>query len=169
MAARIARLAGLDGDSVAEFARAGLHHDDGKHRRTWQAFVGGSMAAPLAKSRPGHRPALVADGYRHEVGSLHAMGIADRPQGDLAAHLVAAHHGRLSGAADPSVVGDRDRTPLENLDLIVRASRNRDRLVRRHGHWGLAWLEALFRSADRAVSAGIERAEADATSLEDAA
>lgn len=128
-------------------------HDAGKRRRIWQDAVGGSADNPLGKSGGRMRP--VAAGYRHEFGSLreflsfHAGN--DRDVADLAAHLIAAHHGRgrphfPKGGFDPD---SRSESPRVAADAIRRFTR----LQRKYGYWQLAYIESLLRCADALASA----------------
>lgn len=137
-------------------------HDVGKARANWQDGVGAPRKGrPYAKSA-GRGPGM--RGYRHEFGSLRdalykqevataLAGLSDQHR-DLALHLIASHHGR----ARPSI-------PAEDEEEIFPAVLNEDalqaairyvRLQRRWGPWGLAWLEALFRSVDATVSRRLE-------------
>lgn len=143
----------------AELARvlviAGRLHDEGKQVERWQrAFHVPKPQRPLAKStRAPNVHAL--GGYRHELGSLPfverdpeflALNEADR---DLVLHLVAAHHGR----ARPVLPTDGAEEPPALLKVRAREIALRfDRLSRRFGPWGLAWLEALLRAADQRAS-----------------
>lgn len=112
-----------------------------------------------------------ASGYppkgRHELLSVRMAESApqllpeDVDMRDLVLHLVASHHGHCRPFA-PVVEDDRGAdakfdlcahhtrwsrpTGLEMLDSGV--SDRYWRLVRRHGWWGLAWLETLVRLAD---------------------
>jgi CRISPR-associated endonuclease/helicase Cas3 len=128
-------------------------HDAGKRRRIWQDAVGGSVDNPLGKSGGRMRP--IAAGYRHEFGSLREFLSADAANDedvvDLAAHLIAAHHGRgrphfPKGGFDPEA---RAASPEIAMDAVRRFTR----LQRRYGHWRLAWLENLLRCADALASA----------------
>ena len=64
---------------------------------------------------------------------------------NLALHLVAAHHGR----ARPVLPVDGAEEPPTRLRERAREVALRyERLSRRFGPWGLAWLESLLRAAD---------------------
>lgn len=146
-AARLAQHLTLPESEQEALARAGLAHDLGKRRRVWQRSIKCFKEPPLAKgpmqpSELGH--------YRHELGSLHDGdfgGLGDEAK-DLALHVIAAHHGR----ARPhfSVVESYDpELPDEVVAALVREVPLRfDRLQRRYGRWGLAWLESILRAAD---------------------
>lgn len=137
-------------------------HDAGKARKVWQDGVGAPIdKRPLAKSDrrgPGVR------GYRHEFGSLRdalykkevataLAGLSDEHR-DLALHLIASHHGR----ARPSILAEDEEEifPAVLEQDALEAAIRYVRLQRRWGPWGLAWLEALFRSVDAAVSRRFE-------------
>jgi CRISPR-associated endonuclease/helicase Cas3 len=99
--------------------------------------------------------------YRHELGSLHDgdfTGLNDS-EAELALHVVAAHHGR--GRPHFPVVESFDPQVQEaRVAAIVREVPLRfDRLQRRYGRWGLAWLESLLRAADVLASGADEVAE----------
>jgi CRISPR-associated endonuclease/helicase Cas3 len=146
-------------DLPADLARvlgiAARLHDEGKQVERWQrAFHVPKNQRPLAKSTRAPNVSALG-GYRHELGSLSfverdseflALNTADR---DLALHLVAAHHGR----ARPVLPTDGAEEPPALLKLRAREVALRfDRLSRRFGPWGLAWLEALLRAADQRAS-----------------
>ncbi len=132
-------------------------HDHGKRREFWQRAVGGTLDHPLAKS--GGRMRRIAADYRHEFGSLREFlaanaGGADCDTLDLAAHLIAAHHGRArphfpKGGFDPD---DRAASPGIAIESIRRFAR----LQRKYGHWHLAYLENLLRCADARASSDDE-------------
>ena len=97
-----------------------------------------------------------SSGYRHEFGSLREFvdaqtGKVDTEILDLAAHLIATHHGRArphfpKGGSDPDA---RARSP----EIAVDSMRRFARLQRQYGYWRLAWLENLLRCADALGSA----------------
>jgi CRISPR-associated endonuclease/helicase Cas3 len=93
-------------------------------------------------------------GWRHEVASL-----AMRPEADdLVRYLVGAHHGRgrpwLPAAPDVTLWRQAGGAHWPTLA---------QRMTQRHGHWGLAYLEAIVRLADWARSAA-EQNEVDSES-----
>lgn len=144
---RLARCLALSEPEHTALARAGRAHDLGKRRRVWQRSIKRFKEPPLAKgpmqpSELGH--------YRHELGSLHDgdfSGLSDEAK-DLALHAVAAHHGR----ARPHfpVVESYDPELREDVvtALVHEVPLRFDRLQRRYGRWGLAWLESILRAAD---------------------
>ena len=146
-AARLAEHLGLPDEQRSALSRAGLAHDLGKQRRVWQRSIKRFKDPPLAKGPM--QPAELGH-YRHELGSLHDGDFNDLSENakDLALHAIAAHHGRarphfpLIESFDPEL---RD----EAVAALVREVPLRfDRLQRRYGRWGLAWLESILRAAD---------------------
>ncbi len=146
-AIRLAGCLGLPDDQRNALARAGLAHDLGKRRRVWQRSIKRFKEPPLAKGPM--QPSALGH-YRHELGSLHDGDFRDLNDEakDLALHAVAAHHGR----ARPHfpVVESYDPELKENVvaALVREVPLRFDRLQRRYGRWGLAWLESILRAAD---------------------
>ena len=148
----------LEAPIAAALQLAAKRHDCGKNRVIWQDAVGGSMENPLAKSSGRMRP--IAGNYRHEFGSLREFRDGHRENldpeiFDLAAHLIATHHGRArphfpKGGFDPKA---RTKSP----DIATEAMRRFARLQRKYGYWRLAWLENLLRCADALASAENDR------------
>jgi CRISPR-associated endonuclease/helicase Cas3 len=109
---------------------------------------------PLAKS--GGRIGHIDGDYRHEFGSLRKFIDCNAAKCnaeifDLAAHLIAAHHGRgrphfPKGGFDPDA---SNKSP----EIGVEVMRRFGRLQRQYGYWRLAWLENLLRCADALASA----------------
>jgi CRISPR-associated endonuclease/helicase Cas3 len=119
--------------------------------------------------------AMYPRGFRHEMLSVqlieHLNLAAEIEHRDLLLHLVAAHHGHarpfapvcIDDATDAEqltvnlkhgVVDGNTRqqfTPAHRLDSGI-AERFWE-LTRKHGWWGLAWLEAILRLADQQASA----------------
>jgi CRISPR-associated endonuclease/helicase Cas3 len=155
-ASTIADALGLAPEKKALICAAAGFHDAGKARELWQNAMNASRddGRPYAKTTGGAAPRTLA-GYRHEFGSLAdaatnpeiaALSGEDR---DLALHLIAAHHGR----ARPSIFAfDPDEAPSRSLLLAQDVALRYARLQRMWGTWGLAWWEALVRSADWAAS-----------------
>lgn len=133
-------------------------HDRGKQRELWQRSIGNPNPTNwLAKS--GGRSAFRTS-YRHEFGSLSDSGIdpafcqLTEEMQDLVLHLIAAHHGR----GRPHFFADETFDPLPGIDAIsqqhaIETPHRFDRLQRRYGRWGLAFLESLLRAADWEASA----------------
>lgn len=130
-------------------------HDEGKRAALWQrAFNVPDFKHVYAKT-PGPIKYALLNGYRHEFGSLGVPVVQRKLHEqlefrDLGFHEIAAHHGfarpviGINGCEDspPSVLEARAR------EVAVRFAR----LQREWGPWGLAWIEALFRSADQQAS-----------------
>jgi CRISPR-associated endonuclease/helicase Cas3 len=143
-------------DAYAEMlgTAAGLH-DEGKRARRWQRAFNAAGDGDYAKA-PGPINTALLDGYRHEFGSVAtARGNArlERLSGDLqdlALHLIAAHH----GFARPiiSTAGCEDAPPSALAARAREVALRFARLQKRWGPWGLAWWEALLRSADQQAS-----------------
>jgi CRISPR-associated endonuclease/helicase Cas3 len=146
-AARITRCLALPEDEQRALASAGRAHDLGKRRRVWQRSIKRFKEPPLAKgpmqpSDLGH--------YRHELGSLHDADFRTLSEDakDLALHAIAAHHGRARPhfprveCYDPELRDDVVAALVREVPLRF------DRLQRRYGRWGLAWLETILRAAD---------------------
>jgi CRISPR-associated endonuclease/helicase Cas3 len=157
-AIRLARSLALPEPEQQALARAARAHDLGKRRAVWQRSIKRFSEPPLAKgpmqpSKLGH--------YRHELGSLHDAdfsGLSGDAK-DLARHVVAAHHGR----ARPHFPAVESYDPELREDVVAALVREvplrLDRLQRRFGRWGLAWLESILRAADVLGSEDEEVAE----------
>lgn len=153
---------GFPADLADTLIRSMAVHDSGKARAIWQDGVGAPRnGRPYAKSA-GRGPG--ARGYRHEFGSLRdalykeevattLAGLRDEHR-DLALHLIASHHGR----ARPSIPAEDEEEILPAVldEDALQAAIRYVRLQRRWGAWGLAWLEAVFRSVDATVSRRFE-------------
>lgn len=157
-AARLAERLELPESEQKALARAGRAHDLGKQRRVWQRSIKCYEEPWLAKG-----PMQPADlgRYRHELGSLHDgdfNGLSAEAR-ELALHVVAAHHGR----ARPHFPAIESFDPEVRDDLVAALVRDVplrfDRLQRRYGRWGLAWLESILRAADVLGSEDQEVAE----------
>jgi CRISPR-associated endonuclease/helicase Cas3 len=131
---------------------------EGEKRRAAQRSIKRFKEPPLAKgpmqpSDLGH--------YRHELGSLHdaEFGTLSEDAKDLALHATAAHHGR----ARPHFPRVESYDPELRDDIVAALVREVplrfDRLQRRYGRWGLAWLESILRAADVLGSEEDELAE----------
>ncbi|MGH9631864.1 MAG: type I-G CRISPR-associated helicase/endonuclease Cas3g [Bryobacteraceae bacterium] len=109
-------------------------------------------------------------GFRHELLSLliaeASNGVNALPQRDLVLHLIASHHGYCRPFAP--VVDDAAPREISCEGVGLSAGQRRERaahrldsgvadrfwaLIRKHGWWGLAYLEAVLRLADWAQSA----------------
>lgn len=161
-AQRLARGLQLPESKATMLATAAFAHDAGKARQLWQdAMNAAAEGRPFAKTTGGAAPRALA-GYRHEFGSLGDILEQDLFSGlklnerELALHLVAAHHGRCRPVVNAS---DPERTPAHSRHLAQETAIRYIQLERIWGTWGLAWWEAMLRSADWAASA---RANKDA-------
>ena len=155
LAADLTRRLGLDDRAARVFEWAARWHDAGKARPVWQLAAGnGNGSPPVAKCERMNVKKL--DGYRHELGSL-LDAVTELPldftqdERDLALHLIAAHHGWArphfpKRTFDKSACRRSERAALE-------CARRLGRLQQRYGAWELAYLEAIFRSADAIASA----------------
>jgi CRISPR-associated endonuclease/helicase Cas3 len=146
-ASRLAQCLALSESERNALARAGRTHDLGKQRRVWQRSIKRFKEPPLAKGPM--QPAELCH-YRHELGSLHDgdfSGLSEEAK-DLALHAIAAHHGRarphfpVVESYDPELKDDVVAALVREVPLRF------DRLQRRYGRWGLAWLESILRAAD---------------------
>ena len=150
---------------------AARFHDLGKLRRAWQRGIGNDDYPVKAYAKSGllpdgskMRPREITEYYRHEFGSLTDIldegkefkrQLEQQPEEvrDLVLHLIAAHHGRARPHFDLDEGFDSER-PRSHADRISsEVPRRFARLQRRHGRWGLAYIESLLRAADYAASA----------------
>lgn len=157
-AARLVRCLDLPEPEQQALACAGGAHDLGKRRRVWQRSIRRFTDPPLAKGPM--RPAELGH-YRHELGSLHDGDFSRLSEAarDLALHAVAAHHGRARPHFPRIESVDPELSDAVVAALVREVSLRFDRLQRRYGRWGLAWLESLLRAADVLGSEGDEVAQ----------
>ncbi len=150
-AARLAERLNLPAEVCEALARAGREHDLGKKRRVWQRSIKRFMGPPLAK---GPMQPSVLGHYRHELGSLHDGDFRDLDDEskDLALHVVAAHHGRARPHFPLAESYDPELSDIVVEALVSEVPLRFDRLQRRYGRWGLAWLESILRAADALAS-----------------
>lgn len=183
-AAAVARNIGVPADLVAITARAGRFHDVGKADARFQQWLDphGEAEGLVAKSRRPRaawtRDRIAAgwpEGGRHEALSgrlvrawLDELSGDARPAGiaaDLLIHLVVSHHGWGRPVVLPVVDRHCGEAAFELEGIGVKASgdlsaidwdqpRRFRRLCEHYGHWGLAFLEAVVRQSDHAVSGG---------------
>jgi CRISPR-associated endonuclease/helicase Cas3 len=154
-AAITARALDLPSEKFRVLELAARLHDMGKNRELWQdAMNADRTGRPFAKTTGGATPGSLG-GYRHEFGSLAdalkdaevaALAPEDR---DLVLHLIASHHGHCRPDILPL---DPNAPPSASIQLANEAILRYARLQRAWGPWGLAWWEALLRSADWSAS-----------------
>ena len=126
--------------NISDIMERGLyHHDDGKDTRIWRTAAG-ATSVPLAKSSK-FNPGII-QGFRHELAST---ALLEEHEG-LLPHLVAAHHGHArpyfkKNAPDPD---NRERCEV----TMQEREQEFQILQERWGFWGLAFLEACFKSWD---------------------
>ena len=163
VAADLARQLGMGDRLLRIFEWAGGHHDLGKARPVWQRAAGNRDGGhALAKSD--HFRGRALDGYRHELGSLLDSEKCLPPEftseeRDLALHLIAAHHG-WARPHFPSRAFDKSAY-FRSEPAALECARRFGRLQRIHGPWRLAYLEAVFHSAD-AIASGDQTEPANA-------
>lgn len=134
-------------------------HDEGKRAWTWQRAFGVTRVEfergeIFGKTKRRFTRQLLND-YRHELGSLPYAERDPRVAAltphhrDLCLHLIAAHH----GYARPILRTTGAEGPPSSLQACAQEVALRfTRLERALGPWGLAWWEALLRSADARAS-----------------
>lgn len=158
-AARLAQRLGLPEHEQMALACAGRAHDLGKRRRVWQRSIRCfNFEEPLAKGPM--RPSELGR-YRHELGSLNDgdfSGLNEEAK-DLALHAIAAHHGRARPHFPTIECYDPELRDDVVAALVREVPLRFDRLQRRYGRWGLAWLESILRAADVLGSEDEEVAE----------
>ena len=129
-------------------------HDKGKAARTWQRAFSAPADGVYAKTIGPVRVKLL-DHYRHELGSLPDADRDPEVQSmpvdlrDLVLHLIGTHH----GYGRPTISASGCDAPPAVMESRVREVALRFlRLQEQWGPWGLAWLEAVLRSADQLAS-----------------
>ena len=156
---RLIKSLGITGDIGNAIVLAARLHDEGKRTANWQRAFSADTDGIYAKTKGPFLRNVLA-GYRHEFGSLvyverdNTFKALPDEMKDLVLHLVAAHHGRArpvietAGCEDapPSLLDARAR------DVALRFAR----LQKRFGPWGLAWLEAILRTADQQASRDLD-------------
>ena len=129
---------------------AAAHHDVGKQDARWQTALGNTnLGVPLAKSRRSVFDVRLNDGYRHELGSV---VILDSQLSPLERHLIAAHH----GWARPGF-SEKARAKAGSASVADQIAQSFAHLNARFGLWGVAYLEALVKSADVLAELDAER------------
>jgi len=161
-ALELAARMGLNPELTELLTVAAAVHDEGKRAPRWQrAFNSTRLPDGIYAKTLGPINFQLLDHYRHEFGSLKYAAENERLQRlspelrELALHLIASHHGfarpviRTDGCDDapPSVLRER------SMEVALRFSQ----LQKQWGVWGLAWWEALLRSADYQASEANEK------------
>lgn len=162
--------------------QAWLH---GSELKALAAIAKGELLAKSGHDQSGRQSGSIYGyprGARHEFVSVRlfeSAGLADDDLGDLARFLIGTHHGR--GRPFPPVMDDPDPVdvtmPRNGKSITVSSDHGLYRLdggwidlfwrmVRRHGWWGIAYLEALLITADRTVSAQEQSQVAEADESE---
>ena len=153
----------LDAEIALSLKWAARWHDLGKNRELWQRSIGNPEYPQkcLAKSGRGMMQTHLGH-YRHELGSLidaekkTEFASLSPEAKDLTLHLIATHHGRARPHFPQKEIFDPNN-PLPKAEKIADETPLRfERLQRRYGRWGLAYLESLLRAADYAASAGLK-------------
>ena len=173
-AERYARALNLGDEIAHDLNLAGRYHDIGKADTRFQMMLAGgdpiSYAAreePLAKSitpvtqRSGYPPHM-----RHEAASVALLqsdpdALKDARDPDLVLHLIAAHHGYARPL--PQIIPDYNSqtvcyermqidSDLASTPAAMETASRFDKMIRRYGIYGLAWLEAILRLADHRQS-----------------
>lgn len=138
---------------------AAKYHDLGKNRRCWQSGLGNpAPATPLAKYPAGRGNWKLNHSYRHEAGSCLDLynnnEVIAHPLRDLIFHLVSSHHGYSRPCFKDKGLSDPMHTYEDNILLNYDSMIRFEKLQREYGWWGLAFLEALIKSADAIASKG---------------
>jgi len=148
---------------------AALGHDEGKRFPKWQrAFGWRTGMPPIAKLVPGLEKPASLKGFRHEWESLRELtrkgatspaGLSPEAQAlwrDLLLHLVGVHHGHLRPSITDNGLTPNAETAMHN-PLRLEAAERFARLQNQLGHWRLAYLEALLKTADAEGSRDIPK------------
>ena len=136
------------GPAVAWFREAARLHDLGKQHPLWRFAMGCETGSPKAKVVRPRNPRLLA-GFRHE---LHSLVLAQKETTcDPVLHLIGSHHGRGRPHWEARAYDPVDPTASETAAL--EAARRFGLLQLEFGHWGLAYLETVFKAIDAMASA----------------
>jgi CRISPR-associated endonuclease/helicase Cas3 len=126
--------------------QAAVLHDQGKLHPLWRRAMGCEKDPPLAKVLRARNPRIL-EGFRHELCSLVRV---NQSACDLVLHLVASHHGRARPNFEFKAY-DQEKLRLSE-DAALETARRFAALQRQYGHWGLAYLEAVFKAIDGMAS-----------------
>ena len=142
-AEQIVQKLGLPEECATAVVEAAANHDLGKKRAVWQRYAkNNNNTEPLAKSDEYDDPRSLK-GYRHELGSVVDLSCN---ASELTLQLVASHHG-FARPVYPERSYDPDN-PQQGATEAKTAPLRFASLQRKYGWWGLAYLEALLKSAD---------------------
>ncbi|MEM9940603.1 MAG: type I-U CRISPR-associated helicase/endonuclease Cas3 [Planctomycetota bacterium] len=158
LARSMAESLGFDSEICSAIEFAGVKHDQGKSRRTWQAAAGKECDSPDV-AKPLERSFSNA-GFRHELASL--VDLQADPefakfsvtQQNLIQHLIAAHHGRARPMFPENEIHDPETPRRLVHEIASQVPARFASLQEKFGHWGLAYIESILRAADYAASAG---------------
>ena len=117
-------------------------------------MLGNTKYPDVCLAKSGQPGGSVPEPYRHEFGPpLNIQREPEFPQlpddlQQLVLHLIAGHHGRARPHFPLEEEFDPERPQTEAERLAAEVPRPFARLQRRHGRWGLAYLESLLCTAD---------------------
>jgi CRISPR-associated endonuclease/helicase Cas3 len=134
------------GPETESLKKAARLHDQGKTHDLWRRAMGCEKDPPMAKVIRARNPRLL-EGLRHELCSL--VGVNESAC-DLVLHLVASHHGRARPSFEFKAY-DQEKLG-QSEDAALETARRFAALQRQYGHWGLAYLEAVFKAIDGMAS-----------------
>ena len=169
---------GVPSDVEQDVFLAGFLHDIGKADPRFQsllyggdeiAAVNGPLVAKSTKNIKNQRWSLYKElglprGWRHEMASLEIIEqspdlLSQAADPDLVRHLVSSHHGHCR-PHPPATLDEGEDLEVSFKQEDVNLSGNTRvkvdsevverfwRLTKKYGWWGLAYLEALLRTAD---------------------
>jgi CRISPR-associated endonuclease/helicase Cas3 len=138
----------FSGPETEWLTQAARLHDQGKIHLLWRRAMGCEGDPPMAKVIRARNPRLL-EGFRHELCSLVRV---EEPVCDLVLHLVASHHGRARPNFECKAYDQEKLRPSE--DAALETARRFAALQKQYGHWGLAYLEAVFKAIDGMASEG---------------
>lgn len=175
IAEKFAKGAGLPDELVDAIKTAAEWHDAGKAENRWQEWakngenISGDIAKPIGDLSPkAWGRAGLSAGERHEYWSylLAKKFLANRPaeQKDLILHLIASHHGNARPFPIPPKDGGELAKNAQKKEVEYNGEKTEvahslwrldsgfasrfAELNKKHGYWGLAYLEAIVRLAD---------------------
>jgi CRISPR-associated endonuclease/helicase Cas3 len=147
---------------VPIYEMAGKRHDLGKNSPIWQRAIGNNGTIVLAKTAHARFDGRINAGFRHEFGSLMQSDSCDMESpdddGHLISHLIAAHHG-YGRPHFPNRSFDRSMPIQKNQEMAGNVMRDFAALTRKHGWWGLAYIESVLKASDMLVSVGLDKGD----------